>query len=179
MADRRWAIRWEPRDIWVGLYWDRKADGLHFYVCLVPCVVLHVGPRRTDLEEQLIEFGKASVREEVRAGQALLGLVEQIERLRKNPCPAMGFGFDHDDIASAVESEVAEVRAEIPGSRPAKTETAGVLATALHLVIVHGSDPVEAIGGETEKLRRRLDVVEAGGTWAEAKALDRAGGGRC
>lgn len=31
----------EPRDAWVGLFWDRRADGLHVYVCPVPFVVLH------------------------------------------------------------------------------------------------------------------------------------------
>lgn len=54
-----------------------------------------------------------------------------------------------------------KTRAELPGSREARVETAGVLATALHLVLVHGSDPVEAIEGEAEKLSRHLDVVEA------------------
>jgi hypothetical protein len=34
-------IRFEPRDIWVGLFWDRRADGLHLYVCPLPCIVLH------------------------------------------------------------------------------------------------------------------------------------------
>lgn len=34
-------IRFEPRDVWVGLFWDRRHDGLHFYVCLVPCIVVH------------------------------------------------------------------------------------------------------------------------------------------
>lgn len=34
-------LRWEPRDCWVGLFWDRRANGMHWYVCLVPCVVLH------------------------------------------------------------------------------------------------------------------------------------------
>jgi hypothetical protein len=30
----RWmiAIRWEPRDLWVGMYWERGA----YYVCLIP-----------------------------------------------------------------------------------------------------------------------------------------------
>lgn len=34
-------IRFEPRDIWVGLFWDRKGDGTHFYLCPLPCVVIH------------------------------------------------------------------------------------------------------------------------------------------
>ncbi len=34
-------IRFEPRDIWVGLFWDRREDGTHFYLCLVPCIVIH------------------------------------------------------------------------------------------------------------------------------------------
>ena len=37
-----WTIKWEPRDLWVGLFWDRRADGMHYYVCVIPCVVLHI-----------------------------------------------------------------------------------------------------------------------------------------
>lgn len=29
----------EPRDALAGLFWDRRADGLHIYVCPVPFVV--------------------------------------------------------------------------------------------------------------------------------------------
>lgn len=46
-------LKWEPRDLWVGVFWDRRradywCDGghciedLHVYVCLVPCVVMHL-----------------------------------------------------------------------------------------------------------------------------------------
>lgn len=34
-------VKFEPRDIWVGLFWDRRIDGLHIYVCPVPCIVFH------------------------------------------------------------------------------------------------------------------------------------------
>ena len=34
-------VRWEPRDMWIGLYWDRvSAEHVRFYVCLVPCIVI-------------------------------------------------------------------------------------------------------------------------------------------
>jgi hypothetical protein len=35
-------IQWEPRDIWVGLYWTRAALSTHLYLCLIPCFPLHV-----------------------------------------------------------------------------------------------------------------------------------------
>ena len=46
-AARRWTWRliFERRDLWVGLYWDQKADGQHFYVCPLPTVVLHAHRR--------------------------------------------------------------------------------------------------------------------------------------
>lgn len=40
---KRWIIRakFEPRDLWVGLFWDRDYDGLHLYVRLLPTLVIH------------------------------------------------------------------------------------------------------------------------------------------
>lgn len=32
----------EPRDICIGVFWDRREDGLHVYVCPVPCIVQHM-----------------------------------------------------------------------------------------------------------------------------------------
>lgn len=27
----------EPRDLWVGVFWDRKNTYLFIYICIVPC----------------------------------------------------------------------------------------------------------------------------------------------
>lgn len=42
---KEWTARilWEPRDLWIGLYWNRERHGgfiaevLDFYICIVPC----------------------------------------------------------------------------------------------------------------------------------------------
>lgn len=40
-------LQWEPRDLWIGLFW-RLSDGvLHVYICVVPLVPLHVTIGRT------------------------------------------------------------------------------------------------------------------------------------
>jgi len=43
---RRWTVHaafaWEPRDIWVGCYWDRTPLGVRLYLCAVPCLPLIV-----------------------------------------------------------------------------------------------------------------------------------------
>jgi len=46
------SVQWEPRDLWVGAYWDVTInsgefgyyDGRWFdvWLCLVPCVPIHV-----------------------------------------------------------------------------------------------------------------------------------------
>ena len=35
------SLKFEPRDIWIGLFWDKRRDGLHVYVCPIPLVVIH------------------------------------------------------------------------------------------------------------------------------------------
>lgn len=49
---RRVRILWEPRDLWIGVYWDRPRPldmgygfmlrCLHIYVCLVPCLPVKI-----------------------------------------------------------------------------------------------------------------------------------------
>lgn len=35
-------VELEPRDLWVGIYWDRYQLERHIFICLVPMVVIHV-----------------------------------------------------------------------------------------------------------------------------------------
>jgi hypothetical protein len=46
-----WKLMFEPRDIWIGLFWDYQAEcgqtvwcfrTLHLYICIVPCLVLKI-----------------------------------------------------------------------------------------------------------------------------------------
>ena len=36
----RLSLLFEPRDLWVGCFWDRRDDGLHVYLCPFPTLVL-------------------------------------------------------------------------------------------------------------------------------------------
>lgn len=36
-----WRVLIERRDLWVGLFWDRRPDGLHVWVCPLPTVAVH------------------------------------------------------------------------------------------------------------------------------------------
>lgn len=44
----RWGYaRVEPRDLWVGVFWDRTDDGwIAVYVCPIPCCVVRFDARR-------------------------------------------------------------------------------------------------------------------------------------
>ena len=35
-------FQFEPRDLWIGLFWRRTEVSFHLYVCLVPFLPLHV-----------------------------------------------------------------------------------------------------------------------------------------
>lgn len=48
---RRWhvTVKWEKRDIWIGLFWTRDDRGLSFYLCLLPMmpiILRYKEPRR-------------------------------------------------------------------------------------------------------------------------------------
>lgn len=38
------ALEWEPRDVWVGVYWRRSRGRgvLDVYVCVLPCLPIHL-----------------------------------------------------------------------------------------------------------------------------------------
>jgi len=53
VAGRRidWEILWEPRDLWIGVFWDKRLECRasgdyewfgHVYVCLIPCLPWHL-----------------------------------------------------------------------------------------------------------------------------------------
>lgn len=35
-------IQWEPRDLWVGVFWRESDLCLHVYICLIPLLPLHI-----------------------------------------------------------------------------------------------------------------------------------------
>lgn len=37
----RLELLWEPRDLWVGVYWDMSDSHYDIYLALVPLVILH------------------------------------------------------------------------------------------------------------------------------------------
>lgn len=41
---RFWTVSWlfEPRDIWVGLYWKRYPQALDLFICIVPFLPIEV-----------------------------------------------------------------------------------------------------------------------------------------
>jgi len=45
------SMRLEPRDLWVGLFWDRKRDGLQIVVCPIPVLAITLFiPKRPRLD---------------------------------------------------------------------------------------------------------------------------------
>lgn len=42
-----WRVLFEPRDLWIGVFWDRNVRGdLVVYLCLIPCFPLRLTVRR-------------------------------------------------------------------------------------------------------------------------------------
>ncbi len=35
-------LEFKLQDCWIGLYWKRDQDRLHVWLCVLPCVPLHI-----------------------------------------------------------------------------------------------------------------------------------------
>lgn len=45
----RVSVKFEPRDLWVGVYWNRWCKALCYtdiFICLVPCLPIKITKRR-------------------------------------------------------------------------------------------------------------------------------------
>jgi hypothetical protein len=38
----RWGIEWKPRYLFIGGYWFRIGNSWDLWVCLIPCLALHI-----------------------------------------------------------------------------------------------------------------------------------------
>jgi hypothetical protein len=107
-------------------------------------------------------------------------LVRALYRLRRTRCPTMRFGFETADLVAALRRELEELEeaADVPARRG---EGGDVIAGAIHIGIsltdaypspnsVYLSD---LMYGVARKINGRLDVIDAGGTWEGAKAVER------
>lgn len=46
---RRLSLRviWDPRDLWIGLYWDGTKDDWRVYLCFLPCLPIRLHVQRS------------------------------------------------------------------------------------------------------------------------------------
>lgn len=107
-------------------------------------------------------------------GHALRSLDDAVGRLRRaKPCPTMGFApADPIDNAKSMIREIDELLAEDAGSADARSEVRDVITVALNLAQAHGLDLASGLLEQAE-LNARVDALEAGQTWTEAKAAER------
>lgn len=35
-------LEWKPQDLWVGAFWKRNGNCVDLWVCLIPCVPIHL-----------------------------------------------------------------------------------------------------------------------------------------
>jgi len=114
-------------------------------------------------------------------GRALLRMIEQSRRLRRFAL-AGRVPFDMSGrypVVESVKREIAEVLAEERGSDLEADEIVDVLATVVQLFIGTGRGDaafLEALDRGAERLATRLDAVDDGLAWDQAKARERENG---
>lgn len=37
-----WRFEYKLQDFWIGVYWEREDRYKHIYLCLIPCLPLHI-----------------------------------------------------------------------------------------------------------------------------------------
>ncbi len=127
--------------------------------------------RRTEERDRTRALNR-KLTDEAGLGRALQDLVDQVTRLRRTSCPTMKFGFEPIDLIDALASELGELLAEDPGTDGARAEVRDTLTLAVHIAIANDQPMLEGLHAAARKLRRRLDFIDAGGTWAQAKAFE-------
>ena len=63
-------IKFEPRDLWVGVYWERRFGFLNIYVCLLPMLPIKLSFRRKKINMWALEAERDalnSILEDVRS----------------------------------------------------------------------------------------------------------------
>lgn len=57
-----WSIEWKPQDLWVGAFWRKtkfdRHTGYDIWVCLIPCLPIHVWWYQRDGWTSLEHLGK-------------------------------------------------------------------------------------------------------------------------
>jgi hypothetical protein len=107
-------------------------------------------------------------------GQAMLDLVAQLVRLRKVDCETRRFDWSATGMVLEIYKELNELEHERPRSPEAQAESIDVFAVSVQQMLTHNVELYTGIVVHTAKLKKRIDVVEAGGTWLGAKALEAA-----
>lgn len=46
-----WQFEWKLQDFWIGAFWKRTGNTVDLWICLIPCVPLHVSWGWHDLRQ--------------------------------------------------------------------------------------------------------------------------------
>ncbi len=52
-----WRIEIKWFDCWIGVYWKRSIAGIDIYICLLPCIPIHIWQDVYHTDALLQEFG--------------------------------------------------------------------------------------------------------------------------
>ena len=108
--------------------------------------------------------------EDAELGRAVRKLEAQTTRLGRTP--GVPFEFTPDGAAKAMANELAEVKDCEPGSPAARMELGDLLSTVISAFKIHRAPLLTTVMAATSKLERRLDHVDAGASWDDAKRAD-------
>lgn len=142
---------------------------------------LEDGKRQAMLRAQAVAVAEERTRERdqlraaMPAGLAFELLVAQIRRLRRTACETMAFdpASGSAEMVKALRREFAELDAEQTGSIAWQREALDVFTCALHMLIAADMLVDVSVAEQASKLGARLDHIDRGGTWADAKAIEK------
>lgn len=88
-----WKFEWKVQDLWIGAYWKRTGEFWDLWICLIPCMPLHISWWFGDPEGDVVEWEKLNTRRIELAEKKSRGELQRVELLEFDKLQTVYFNY--------------------------------------------------------------------------------------